>query len=96
MFEQQGSSRALSRRVLEQQRPRYQAARTALGPRTRLQEAVNPAALAFTPGKRLYTCNRTCAALLCLFVCMIALLFLHSGLAMTHAWQTNSYVTLRN
>ncbi|DBA97394.1 hypothetical protein WJX77_004704 [Trebouxia sp. C0004] len=50
VFEQQGSSRALSRRVLEQQRPRYQAARTALGPRTRLQEALNPVALAFTPG----------------------------------------------
>lgn len=50
VFEQQGSSRALSRRVLEQQRPRYQAARTALGPRTRLVEALNPAALALTPG----------------------------------------------
>ena len=50
VFEQQGSSRALARRVLEQQRPRYQAARTALGPRSRLQEALNPAALAFPPG----------------------------------------------
>ena len=53
VFEQQGSSRALSRRVLEQQRPRYQAARTALGARTRLQEALNPAALPLPPGRPL-------------------------------------------
>lgn len=51
VFEQQGSSRALARRVLEQQRPRYQAARTALGPRTRHQEALNLTALPFPPGK---------------------------------------------
>ena len=50
VFEQQGSSRALARRVLEQQRPRYQAARTALGPRSRLQAALNPTALPFPPG----------------------------------------------
>lgn len=51
VFEQQGSSRALARRVLEQQRPRYQAARTALGPRTRHQEALNHTALPFPPGE---------------------------------------------
>ncbi len=58
VFEQQGSSRALSRRVLEQQRPQYQAARTALGPRTRLHQPLNPAALPFTPGT-LSPCLRT-------------------------------------
>lgn len=49
-FEQQGTSRALSRRLLEQQRPRYQTSRTALGQRTALLDALDPAALALAPG----------------------------------------------
>lgn len=50
VFEQQGTSRALSRRLLEQQRPRYQTSRTALGQRTALLDALDPAALALAPG----------------------------------------------
>ncbi|KAL3133211.1 hypothetical protein ABBQ38_007099 [Trebouxia sp. C0009 RCD-2024] len=62
VFEQQGSSRALARRVLEQQRPRYQAARTALGPRTRHQEALNHTALPFPPGAAGYEQQQLAAA----------------------------------
>ena len=74
VFEQNGSSRALARRVLEQQRPRYQAARTALGPRTRHHNALNLTALPFSPGESwsqvvlelfLGPCNRSCSGLDC-------------------------------
>lgn len=58
VFEQQGTSRALSRRLLEQQRPRYQTSRTALGQRTALLDALDPAALALAPGMHTATHER--------------------------------------